>query len=112
VGERAAVDVFEFTTDGDAVRDAAGPDVSLRGAFTEKMRSGLAFHGRIRGEDHLVHFTGIEQGFEFTCADLFRADAIERTMQAPASAFLFIGGTVVPADGGEAVVPIESAIPA
>ena len=39
------------------------------------------------------------------------ADAIERTMQAPASAFLFIGGTVVPADGGEAVVPIESAIP-
>jgi hypothetical protein len=50
---------------------------SLRRAFTEEMRSGLAFHGRIRGEDHLVDFTGIEQRFEFTRADLFRADAIE-----------------------------------
>ena len=77
MGERATVDVFEFTPNGDAVRDSAGPDVSLRGAFTEKVRGGLPFDGRIRGEDHFVDFAGIEQRFEFTCADLFRADAIE-----------------------------------
>jgi len=40
------------------------------------------------------------------------ADAIERSMQAPASAYLFIGGAVVPAGGGEPVLPLESAIPA
>jgi hypothetical protein len=39
------------------------------------------------------------------------ADAIERTMQAPAEAHLFIGGAVVPAGGGAPVLPIESAIP-
>jgi hypothetical protein len=40
------------------------------------------------------------------------ADSIERAMQAPASAYLFIGGTIVPAEGGEPALPIESAIPA
>ena len=40
------------------------------------------------------------------------ADAIERAMQAPAAAYLFIGGAVVPAEGGSAALPIESAIPA
>src|SRR5204862_5166877 len=72
MGERTAIDVFELTTDRHAMRDAARPDVSLRRAFSEEMRSRLAFHGRIRGENHLVHFTGIEQRFEFTGADLFR----------------------------------------
>ena len=40
------------------------------------------------------------------------ADAIERAMQAPATAYLFIGGAIVPADGGEPALPLESAIPA
>jgi hypothetical protein len=40
------------------------------------------------------------------------ADSIERAMQAPASAYLFIGGVIVPADGGAPVLPLESAIPA
>src|SRR5690349_3699510 len=39
------------------------------------------------------------------------ADAIEPAMQAPATAYLFIGGAVVPAAGGEPVLPAESAIP-
>jgi hypothetical protein len=40
------------------------------------------------------------------------AAAIERALQAPASAYLFIGSSVVPAEGGEPVLPAESAIPA
>ena len=40
------------------------------------------------------------------------AEAIERTMQAPASPYLFIAGAVVPAEGGGPVLPLESAIPA
>ena len=40
------------------------------------------------------------------------ADAIERAMQAPATAYLFIGGAVVPAHGGEPALPLESAVPA
>src|SRR6185369_16595596 len=39
------------------------------------------------------------------------ANAIERAMQAPAAAHLFIGGAIVPVDGGAAVLPVESAIP-
>ncbi|HET9270869.1 MAG TPA: serine/threonine-protein kinase [Vicinamibacterales bacterium] len=39
------------------------------------------------------------------------ADAIEPAMQAPAAAYSFIGGAVVPAAGGEPVLPVESAIP-
>ena len=40
------------------------------------------------------------------------AGAIERAMQARATAYLFIGGAIVPAEGGEPALPIESAIPA
>ena len=40
------------------------------------------------------------------------ADAIERAMQAPATPYLFIGGTIVPAEGGHPTLPMESAIPA
>ena len=40
------------------------------------------------------------------------AEAIDRAMQAPAAAYLFIGGAVVPADGGQPELPLESAIPA
>jgi hypothetical protein len=40
------------------------------------------------------------------------AEAIERAMQARATPYLFIGGAIVPAKGGEPALPIESAIPA
>ena len=40
------------------------------------------------------------------------ADAIERAMQARATAYLFMGGAIVPAEGGDPALPIESAIPA
>jgi hypothetical protein len=40
------------------------------------------------------------------------ADALERAMQAPAAAHLYIGGAIVPAEGGTPVLPVESAIPA
>jgi hypothetical protein len=39
------------------------------------------------------------------------AEAIERAMQAPATAYLVTGGALVPAEGGEPALPIESAIP-
>ena len=78
MGERTAVDIFELASDRHTVRDAARADIAPGGALAEKMRGGLALHRRIRREDHLVHFTGIEQRFEFARTDLFRADAIER----------------------------------
>ena len=40
------------------------------------------------------------------------AAAIERALQAPAKAYLFVDGALVPAAGGEAALPSESAIPA
>jgi hypothetical protein len=40
------------------------------------------------------------------------ADAIERAMQTPTAAFLLIGDSVVPAEGGGAVLPRDTAIPA
>lgn len=40
------------------------------------------------------------------------ADAVERALQAPAAAYLYTGGAIVPAEGGEPALPLESAIPA
>jgi len=40
------------------------------------------------------------------------AEAIERALQAPARAYLCMDGALVPAGGGEAALPAESAIPA
>ena len=40
------------------------------------------------------------------------AEAIERALQAPARAYLCVDGALVPAGGGEAALPVESAIPA
>ena len=39
------------------------------------------------------------------------AEAIERAMQAHATAYLVTGGALVPAEGGEPALPLESAIP-
>src|SRR4051812_36425713 len=75
--QRTPVDVFEFAAYGYAMGDAAGLDLPLGSAFTEEVRRGLTFDGRIRGENHLVHLARIEQCFVFTRADLFGADAVE-----------------------------------
>jgi hypothetical protein len=40
------------------------------------------------------------------------AEAIERATQAPAHAYLHIDGALLPSEGGEPVLPVESAIPA
>jgi hypothetical protein len=40
------------------------------------------------------------------------SSAFEGAMQAPAAAYLFIGGAIVPASGGGPALPVESAIPA
>ena len=40
------------------------------------------------------------------------AEAIERALQAPARAYLCVDGAIVPATGGDAALPAESAIPA
>jgi hypothetical protein len=39
------------------------------------------------------------------------AEAIERALQAPTRAYLFVDGGMVPAEGGSAELPLESAIP-
>src|SRR5262245_49299253 len=76
--KRAAVHVFELTTDRHTVRDAARANAALGGQVAQKVRRSFAFDGGIRREDQLAHLAFIEQTFQLTHAELLRPDAIER----------------------------------
>src|SRR4051794_1143495 len=78
MGQRAAVHILELTTDGHAVRDAARADAALHSEIAEEMRSGLAFHRRIRGKNELAHLAFVENALELAHAELIWPDAIER----------------------------------
>src|SRR5688500_20009058 len=55
VRERAAVDVFEFATERDAVREPARAHTGMARQLREVLGRRLALDGRIGGDDQLLH---------------------------------------------------------
>lgn len=76
--KRATVDEFKFATQWDAVGEPARFHVRRLGQLRKHVRGGLAFHGRIGGDDHFLDFAFAEPGSEQVEAELPGAEAIHR----------------------------------
>ena len=82
VREGAGVDVFEFTAERDTVGDARGFDLVFRRHLGNIMGRGLAFDGRIGGQNQLLDITGGQPALEQIQPELIRADTIQRRQMA------------------------------
>ena len=54
--QRAAIDVFQFAAERHAMRQPARMHLVRTRELGQVMRGGLAFHGRVGGDDQLLHF--------------------------------------------------------
>src|SRR5678815_1960228 len=76
VRERTAVDVFELSTQRDAVGQATRPHAVSARELRQVMRGRLAFDGGIGGDDQFLHFAFAQALVELVQPEFARADAV------------------------------------
>ena len=74
----AAVDQFQFATERHAMGDARGDQAFADEDLSDIVRSGLALHRRVGGQDHFAESTGIDALQQRRNTDGLWPQAIER----------------------------------
>ena len=67
--QRPTIHVFQLATNRHAVGDARRADAALARDIAEEMRRRLAFHGRIRRENQLLHAALVQDALELAADD-------------------------------------------
>ena len=82
VRERTTIDVLEFATDRNAVRDATRFYFVTMRELRDHVRSRIALYSRIRCQNRFLHAALGQQRFELRESELIGTDAIERRQMA------------------------------